>query len=229
MAFGANLLWYNKGCLLLDLKLLKQDYMLEQLSSIDPLDALAKLSARCASCQACPLYQGRTRLVFAAGNPMAKIMIVGEGPGYNEDQTGLPFVGRAGQLLDKMLAAIGLERQRDVYIANVVKCRPPENRAPTADEMSACFPYLQEQIQIVQPQIMILMGATALKGVLKQRLSITRSRGQWLQWQDIWVMPMFHPAYLLRNASREKGSPKYLAWQDLKAVKNKYLTLRGVD
>lgn len=186
---------------------------------------LQALAQRCATCEQCPLYPGRTRSVFSDGNPEAKIMVVGEGPGYHEDQSGLPFVGRAGQLLNKMLAAIHLERAHDVYIANVVKCRPPGNRTPTLEEMAACFPYLEEQIALIRPQIMLLMGSTALKGVLKQPLSITRSRGTWIQWQGIWVMPTFHPAYLLRNDSREKGSPKWLAWQDLKAVACKYAEL----
>lgn len=187
-------------------------------------EQLAQLAAECAACTGCGLHAGRTRSVFSDGNPAAQIMLIGEGPGYNEDLQGKPFVGQAGQLLDRMLAAIGLDRQQ-VYIANIVKCRPPGNRAPTPEEMQACLGYLEAQIALVQPQIIILSGATALQGLLKEKRSITRSRGQWLQWQGIWCMPIFHPAYLLRNAARDKGSPKWLTWQDLKAIKAKYQAL----
>ncbi|MBF2053931.1 MAG: uracil-DNA glycosylase [Candidatus Sericytochromatia bacterium] len=187
-------------------------------------EQLAELAAECAACTRCGLHAGRTRSVFSDGNPAARIMLIGEGPGYNEDQQGKPFVGQAGQLLDRMLAAIGLDRQQ-VYIANIVKCRPPGNRTPTPEEMQACLGYLEAQIALVQPQIIILSGATALQGLLQQKRSISRSRGQWLQWQGIWCMPIFHPAYLLRNAARDKGSPKWLTWQDLKAIKAKYLAL----
>ncbi|MGV3524545.1 MAG: uracil-DNA glycosylase [Candidatus Sericytochromatia bacterium] len=182
---------------------------------------LAALAETCASCQRCGLHRGRTRSVFSDGNPEARLMIIGEGPGQQEDQSGVPFVGKAGQLLDKMLAAIQLERQHDVYITNVVKCRPPANRTPEPEEMAACFPYLQRQIELIQPEIILLAGATALRGVLLGKRSITRSRGEWVQWQGIWCMPIFHPAYLLRNDARTVGSPKWQTWQDLKAVARK--------
>lgn len=188
---------------------------------------LRELAVACASCELCPLAGGRTRSVFADGWPDARIMLIGEGPGQHEDETGLPFVGRAGQLLDKMLASVGLDRKRNIYIANIVKCRPPGNRAPTPEEMAACFPYLEEQISLLQPRVMILAGATALQGILGERRSITRSRGQWLQWRGIWCMPIFHPAYLLRNESRAPGSPKWQTWQDLKAIADKYRALTG--
>lgn len=186
---------------------------------------LASLQARCAQCEACPLHAGRTHSVFADGNPHARIMLIGEGPGYNEDQQGRPFVGRAGQLLDQMLASVKLRRQEHVYIANMVKCRPPENRNPSPEEMRACFKYLRAQIDLVQPWILILSGSIALKGLFPEAASITRSRGQWREWQGIHCMPIFHPAYLLRNDAREKGSPKWLTWQDLKAVTAKYQEL----
>ena len=189
---------------------------------------LAALQARCASCTACELHSGRTHSVFADGNPHAHIMLVGEGPGYNEDQQGLPFVGKAGQLLDQMLASVELSRKEHVYIANIVKCRPPDNRNPTANEMRACFKYLRAQIDLIQPWILILSGSIALKGLFPEAASITRSRGQWLEWNGVHCLPIFHPAYLLRNDAREKGSPKWLTWQDLKAVQQKYQELKKI-
>lgn len=187
---------------------------------------LQELASACASCEQCGLHTGRGKSVFADGNPHAQIMLVGEGPGQTEDQLGLPFVGKAGKLLDKILGSVGLDRKHNIYIANVVKCRPPKNRTPTAAEMSACVPYLEEQIALVQPQIIILAGATALQGLTGQKLSITRARGQWIQWQGIWCMPIFHPAYLLRNESREVGSPKWQTWQDVKKIAEKYQELK---
>lgn len=194
---------------------------------MDATLALEALAATCAECTICPLAEGRTRSVFSDGNPQAQIMVIGEGPGYNEDQTGIPFVGKAGQLLTKMLNAVGLERDKDVYIANVVKCRPPNNRTPSLDEMAACMPFLEQQIEWVQPKVIILAGGTAAKGVLQTKAGITKLRGQWVVWNGIWCMPTFHPSYLLRNDSRAKGSPKYLAWQDLKAVIEKLNELNG--
>lgn len=186
---------------------------------------LSELAVACASCELCGLHKGRTKSVFFDGNPDAEIMLIGEGPGQNEDLTGKPFVGKAGQLLDKILGSVGLSRQSNIYIANVVKCRPPGNRTPTPEEMQACFPYLEEQISLIQPKILILSGATALQGVTGKKLSITRSRGQWIQWQGIWCMPIFHPAYLLRNDSRAVGSAKWQTWQDLKEIMRKYQEL----
>ncbi|PIQ26457.1 uracil-DNA glycosylase [bacterium (Candidatus Blackallbacteria) CG17_big_fil_post_rev_8_21_14_2_50_48_46] len=187
--------------------------------------ALQVLAQACSQCQKCGLYKGRTFSVFSDGNPAAHLMVIGEGPGQHEDETGVPFVGKAGQLLTKMLASVGFDRQQDTYIANVVKCRPPQNRTPTQQEMQTCLPFLEQQIQLVQPQIIILTGATALKGLFGENQSISRARGKWIFWNAIWCMPTFHPAYLLRNDSRQKGSPKWLAWQDLKEIKRKYLEL----
>lgn len=183
---------------------------------------LQELAVACASCELCGLHTGRTHSVFSDGNSEARIMLIGEGPGQREDETGKPFVGKAGQLLDKILASAGFDRHSNIYIANVVKCRPPGNRTPTVEEMQACFPYLEEQISLLQPRILILAGATALQGVLGEKRSITRCRGQWLQWNGIWCMPIFHPAYLLRNDSRAPGSPKWQTWQDLKEIARKY-------
>ena len=179
------------------------------------------LAVHCKQCQRCGLANGRTHVVVERGNPSASIVIVGEGPGQNEDEQGLPFVGRSGQLLDKILAAVKLDTQNDVYICNVVKCRPPGNRAPTPDEIAACRPYLMEQIRLVNPKIILLTGATAVRGLIGDKRGITKIRGQWMEWQGYLCMPIFHPAYLLRNPSRENDSPKWLMWQDIQAVRAK--------
>jgi len=151
--------------------------------------------------------------VFARGTGKSGICFVGEGPGEEEDTQGVPFVGKAGQLLDRMIAAMGLGRD-DVYVANVVKCRPPNNRKPQPEEMQACLPYLQRQLELVKPQVIVALGATAAEGLLGTTEGITRLRGRWRLFQGtIAVMPTFHPAYLLRNSSA-----KQQVWQDLQAV-----------
>ncbi|MEM8602296.1 MAG: uracil-DNA glycosylase [Cyanobacteria bacterium P01_H01_bin.121] len=183
--------------------------------------AVTELVEPCNRCQRCELGATRTKAVIGRGNPQANIMIIGEGPGQNEDETGLPFVGKAGQLLDKILAAVKLT-EREVYICNIVKCRPPGNRKPTAVEMSACQPYLLEQVRLVDPQIILLSGATAVQGLLGDKRGITKIRGGWRDWNGRQCMPIFHPAYLLRNPSRDKGSPKWHMWQDIQAVRSRY-------
>jgi DNA polymerase len=182
---------------------------------------LAGLRERCDACRRCALAAGRQQVVISRGDPKARLMVIGEGPGAQEDATGLPFVGRAGQLLDQMLASVGLDSNADAYICNVVKCRPPDNRKPTPREMKACEPWLATQIAVVDPAVVLLAGATALEGVLGIRGGISRLRGQWHSWQGRWLMPVFHPSYLLRNPSREKGSPKWLTWQDLQEVRRR--------
>jgi uracil-DNA glycosylase family 4 len=187
---------------------------------------LANLAQACAACRRCPLAAGRQRVVVSRGNPAARLMVIGEGPGAQEDAQGLPFVGRAGQLLDQMLASVGLDSNRDAYICNVVKCRPPDNRKPSPEEMAACRPWLLEQIALVDPPLIVLAGATAMEGVLGVKGGITRLRGQWRQGEGEglagrWLLPIFHPSYLLRNASREPGSPKWLTWQDLKDLRQR--------
>jgi DNA polymerase len=188
-----------------------------------PLDPLAGLADACAACRRCALAAGRSRVVVSRGNPRARLMVIGEGPGAQEDATGQPFVGRAGQLLDQMLASVAIDSNRDAYICNVVKCRPPDNRRPTAEEMAACRPWLEQQIRLVDPPVILLAGATALEGVLGIRGGITRLRGRWHS-SDVEplrgrrLMPIFHPSYLLRNPSREPNSPKWHTWQDLKEV-----------
>jgi DNA polymerase len=173
---------------------------------------LAALDATVRTCERCPLHQGRTKTVFGIGKPGVDIMIIGEGPGAEEDVQGEPFVGPAGQLLDRMLGAMGYGRD-ETYIANIVKCRPPSNRAPELEEMEACMPYLQEQIELVAPRVIVAMGATAVRGLLGLT-GITRLRGKWKLYRaKIPVMPTFHPAYLLRNEAAKRE-----AWADLKAV-----------
>jgi DNA polymerase len=183
--------------------------------------SIAEMAAHCQVCQRCGLAAGRTQAVIGRGNPQASIVIVGEGPGQTEDETGLPFVGKSGQLLDKILASVRLSTEQDVYICNVVRCRPPQNRTPTAIEIDACRPYLLEQIRLLDPKIILLTGATAVRGVTGIKTGITKIRGQWLEWEGRLCMPIFHPAYLLRNPSRDKGSPKWLMWQDIQAVRAK--------
>ena len=191
-----------------------------------PEAELRELAAACERCRCCSLGLGRTRVVVSRGNPSARLMVIGEGPGAQEDASGLPFVGRAGQLLDQMLESVGIDSNRDAYVCNVVKCRPPDNRKPTAEEMAACRPWLERQIALVNPAVILLAGATAMEGVLGVKGGITKLRGQWRQGsadglEGRWLMPIFHPSYLLRNPSRERGSPKWLTWQDLQDVRRR--------
>ena len=179
------------------------------------------LSNHCNQCHRCGLGNTRIHAVVGRGNSQAPIMVIGEAPGQNEDETGLPFVGKAGQLLDKILASVGLNSETDVYICNIVKCRPANNRVPTPDEIAACKPYLLEQIRLVNPKIILLTGATAVKGVTGDKRGITKIRGTWMEWEGRICMPILHPAYLLRNPSKEQGSPKWLMWQDIQAVRAK--------
>jgi uracil-DNA glycosylase family 4 len=183
-----------------------------------PLDEFAKLASVCTRCD---LAKTRTHAVFADGNPQASIMLIGEGPGQQEDESGIPFVGKAGQLLTQILASVGITRPNDIYICNTVKCRPPQNRKPEPTEMAACFPYLEGQIHWVKPKIILLAGATAVQDILKTKVGITKLRGQWFDtpFAGAKAMPIFHPSYLLRNQSKAEGSPKWLMWQDIREVR----------
>jgi uracil-DNA glycosylase len=183
-------------------------------------DSLDKILDDIGDCKRCRLCEARNRIVFGSGNPRARLVFVGEGPGADEDAQGLPFVGRAGQLLTQMIdgtaAREGLAiRRGDVFICNVVKCRPPENRAPLPDEMEICGQFLFRQLMVLRPKAIVCLGATAAKALLGVKEGITRIRGNWHAWRDIHVMPTYHPSYLLRpynqNAKRE-------AWEDLKKV-----------
>jgi len=187
---------------------------------------LETLEPRVKACQLCPLAQTRTNVVFGEGNPHSPILFVGEGPGEVKDRTGRPFVGPAGQKLDEVLASIGMARAQ-VYITNVVKCRPPENRVPTRKEMETCFPYLEAQIALINPGLIVTLGNTPTQWLVPQASGITSSRGTLLSWRGgIQILPMFHPSYLLRYPSRAKGSPKYLTWLDIQKVKE-WLDERG--
>jgi uracil-DNA glycosylase len=174
--------------------------------------SLTQIREELGDCRRCRLCEGRNKIVFGVGNPKAELMFIGEGPGADEDRKGEPFVGRAGQLLDKMIVAMGFSRA-DVYIANIVKCRPPENRAPEPDEMATCIPFLRAQVAAVGPRVIVVLGKTATQGLLNDKTPITRLRGRWLSYEGVPVMPTFHPAYLLRSPGE-----KAKAWEDLKAV-----------
>jgi uracil-DNA glycosylase len=157
-------------------------------------------------------------LVFGDGDPDADLMIVGEAPGEDEDLAGRPFVGRAGQLLDKVLASVDIDRA-DVYVTNIVKFRPPGNRNPRPDEIDASVPVLLEQIRWVRPQVIVTLGNVPTQWFLGSKEGITKLRGRWSDWHGVRLLPLYHPAYLLRNPSREAGSPKWQTWQDVKALK----------
>ena len=167
----------------------------------------------------CPLSAGRQTIVFGEGNPEADVVFVGEGPGAEEDRTGRPFVGRAGELLDKMIRSVGWERE-EVYICNVVKCRPPNNRDPAREEVAACSPFLVAQIRAIAPRVIVTLGKPAISTLLGRNVAITRERGTWKEWNGIPVMPTFHPAYLLRSYTRAN---RQAVWDDLKRVRARVL------
>lgn len=174
---------------------------------------LEELREAIGDCRRCKLCSGRTHLVFGVGNPMAKVMFVGEGPGRDEDLKGEPFVGRAGQLLtDIITKGMGMKRE-DVYIANVIKCRPPDNRNPETDEIESCEPFLVRQIELIKPRVLIGLGKFAVQTLLKTKVPIMRLRGNWHDYHGTKFMPTLHPAYLLRNPGDKK-----LVWQDIKKV-----------
>jgi len=183
----------------------------------DALVRLPQLAAEVAGCTKCGLAKTRTQTVFARGNPQARLCFVGEAPGADEDEQGLPFVGRAGQLLDRMIGAMGLDPAKDVYVCNILKCRPPGNRRPEPEEMAACFPYLHEQLALVRPQVIVALGNTAVTALLDTKLGITKVRGQWKLYRGVLVMPTYHPSYLLRP-SPQQAEAKRQAWEDLQAV-----------
>jgi uracil-DNA glycosylase len=175
-------------------------------------DTLLKIRGDLGECTRCKLHKGRNKIVFGDGNPKAQLVFVGEGPGADEDAQGLPFVGRAGKLLTQMIEAMGLQR-KDVYICNVVKCRPPENRAPEPDEVAACSPFLMRQIDSIHPKVIVCLGATAAKTILNTTRDISQFRGEWLDWRGHKLMATYHPAYLLRNPPAKAD-----VWKDLQKV-----------
>jgi DNA polymerase len=179
---------------------------------ISPDKELKSLKNILIDCKRCKLCEQRTQIVFGTGNAKASLVFVGEGPGADEDAQGEPFVGRAGQLLTKMINAMGLSRA-EVYICNVVKCRPPNNRDPEADEIAACEPFLKQQLDIIKPRIIVGLGRYACQTLLKTNTPMSKIRGQWQHYEGIKFMPTFHPAYLLRNPPAKKE-----VWEDLQAV-----------
>ncbi len=193
-------------------------YTLPPLEPAD--DSMLKIREDIGDCRRCRLCEGRTKIVFGSGNEQSPLVFVGEGPGADEDQQGLPFVGRAGQLLTQMIEntaskeGIAITRP-DVYICNVVKCRPPENRTPQPDEMEMCGQFLSRQLTVMKPRAICCLGGTAAKALLNLKEGITKARGQWYKWRDVPVMVTYHPSYLLRNQSKELRRE---AWEDLKKV-----------
>ena len=190
------------------------------LSGIHKLEDLRSMAVEC---RRCGLREGCAGVVFGEGNPEAKLMLIGEGPGADEDKLGRPFVGKAGQLFDKILAAVNMERFRDVYIANVVKCRPPGNRAPRADEADNCMPWLYRQMEIISPKIIVLMGSTALQNLIEPNARITVMRGKWLTSKSgIRIMPTYHPAALLRDSNKKRP-----VWEDFQQIRDELLMSSG--
>lgn len=182
--------------------------------------SLEDLAREAATCRRCALAARRRTVVFGEGDPYAGLMFIGEGPGEEEDRQGRPFVGPAGQLLDRILVAAGIRRE-EVYIANIVKCRPPANRVPTRAEAEACLPWLHRQIAVIRPRIIVLLGNTALQNLMGPTAGITRCRGQWLDFNGIRVLPTYHPAALLRDAGKKRP-----VWQDIQKVRDEYRRLR---
>jgi len=191
---------------------------MEELPVADPRDLMQELLARVAACTDCPLHENALNPVFGEGPLDARIMFVGEGPGESEDRKGRPFVGKAGQLLTKMIEAMGITREQ-VYICNVVKHRPPRNRDPEPREVTACLGFLEKQIALVNPQVIVTLGNVPTKALLKTTEGITAMRGRWHQRQGVMVRPTYHPSFLLRNeGTPQQRQAKAQAWEDLRAV-----------
>jgi len=181
----------------------------------------AELMEQVSACEKCRLCETRTNVVPGEGNPAADLMFIGEGPGQEEDRYGRPFVGRSGELLTKMIHAIGLERS-EVYIANIVKCRPPQNRNPEPDEAQACLPYLRAQVALVRPKIIVLLGKIACRYTLNEEVFVTRDHGKWYERKGTLFMPTFHPSALLRDETKKRD-----AWEDFKKIRDKLAELNG--
>jgi DNA polymerase len=181
----------------------------------DRATELARVRTELGECTRCGLHEGRHTIVFGEGSPEADVVFIGEGPGAEEDRTGRPFVGRAGELLNRMIEAVGWRRE-EVYICNIVKCRPPQNRDPKLEEVAACSPFLAGQVRAIRPKAIVTLGKPAISTLLGRAVAITRERGRWQEWNGIPVMPTFHPAYLLRSYTREN---RQVVWDDLRAVR----------
>ncbi len=183
-------------------------------------EQLKQINDEVLACTQCGLRKERHQVVFGSGNPQAPVFIVGEAPGFEEDKTGVAFVGKSGQLLEKILLACNFSREKEVYMGNIVKCRPPHNRTPSIQEQAACLPYLTRQIEIIRPKIIILLGSVALKAFFGPSSRITRERGIWKNWFQYPVMPTYHPSALLRNPTLKRD-----AWEDFKKVIVRYREL----
>ena len=186
-----------------------------------PLQDLESVRAEMGDCQRCKLAPKRTNIVFGSGNPSAELVFVGEAPGYDEDQQGLPFVGRAGQLLTKIIESINLKRE-DVYICNVLKCRPPENRNPEPDEVAACNPFLKKQLAAIRPKVVCCLGTFAAQTVIQTAAPISRLRGKFFDLDGMRVIATFHPAYLLRSPEKKRE-----VWEDMKQIRAELFRLRS--
>jgi len=182
---------------------------------------LAEVREELGECTRCKLCRGRTRIVFGVGNPRAELVFVGEAPGAEEDAQGEPFVGRAGQLLTRIIQAIGLRRE-DVYICNIIKCRPPANRNPEADEIAACEPFLLKQLEVIGPKVIVALGTFAAQTLLRTKEPISKLRGRFFTYEGIPLLPTFHPAYLLRNPHEKRT-----VWEDMKLLQREYKRLVG--
>ena len=189
-----------------------QRVTLSDIGSVAEIEKWEDLEKSIIGCKKCKLCNNRTNIVFADGNKNANVMLIGEGPGADEDKQGVPFVGKAGQLMNKAFEGLGIDRKK-LYIANIVKCRPPNNRVPEEDEARACLDYLRNQVILVKPQIIVLMGSTALQNILGKEYKITASRGHWIEKKGIMYMPTWHPAALLRDENK-----KIDFWRDFKKV-----------
>jgi DNA polymerase len=182
------------------------------------------LKSACLECQKCDLCKGRTNLVFGVGNPQSKVLFVGEGPGEQEDLKGEPFVGRSGQLLDKYLDAVGLDRHKNIYIANIVKCRPPKNRDPLPEEQDACISWLRNQTALIRPKILVCLGRIAAQKIINPSLRITKEHGQWTQKGEMWMTATLHPAALLRDPRKKPD-----AFEDFLSIRKKMEELKLIE
>jgi uracil-DNA glycosylase family 4 len=220
--FGDEL-FFQKAAKKLDITITKVDLDKEEEISLfddreewEKAESLEELDSLINECTKCPLHKSRKNFVFGVGNPKADIMVIGEGPGVEEDLQGEPFVGRAGKLLNEILRAINFKRE-EVYIANVIKSHPPGNRTPTAEEMEACVPYLKKQIDLIKPKLILCLGLTAAQGLLKKRDSLTKMRGQLFEYRGTKVMVTYHPAALLRNPHWKRP-----CWEDVQKFRKLY-------
>lgn len=182
-----------------------------------------QLSEELNDCGKCRLCESRNHIVPGEGNPNARLMFIGEGPGQEEDRLGRPFVGRSGELLTRMIHAIGIERS-EVYICNIVKCRPPQNRNPEPDEAEACLPFLRAQFALVRPQVVVLLGKVACRYTLHEEIFVTRDHGRWFERKGTWFMPTFHPSALLRDPAKKRD-----AWEDFQKIRAKLKELENVE